>query len=262
MYKTEFSKYLSEFLVKTGYKLEYVSTKTNASLSAVGFYKNGDRTPKDDFINNFIKAFSLNKEIIKEIIERDRTPKNILNKLDELEKLKNTAISINGKDEIEMMRVPLYSSVSAGIGKCPEAVPIDYIDIPKIYGDIFSVVVDGDSMEPKIKKGDIIVVKKNEEIQVGEIGVFILNGEFGDAVVKRLKFKNGIHVLESDNTNYEDIKINTKDVIFCGKVVFIIKKDLKKENKNPLQHKIENLNSEQRKIIESIMNEFEITNKN
>ncbi|MGL5124071.1 MAG: LexA family protein [Fusobacteriaceae bacterium] len=262
MYKTEFSRYLSEFLMETGYKLEYVSTKTNASLSAVGFYKNGDRTPKDDFIDNFIKAFSLDEEIIKEIIARDRTPKNILTKLDKLEKLKNTVVNFSGREELEMMRVPLYSSVSAGIGKFPEAVPIDYIDIPKIYGEVFSVVVDGDSMEPKIKKGDIIVVKKNEEIKVGEIGIFILNREFGDAVVKRLKYKNGIHVLESDNINYEDIKINTKDVVFCGKVIFIIKKDLKKENKNLLQHKIENLNSEQRKIIEALMNEFDITNKN
>ncbi len=256
MHKTEFSKYLTEFMIETGYKLEYISTRTGASVAAVGFYKNGDRTPKNDFIDNFIKAFKVNEKEIREIISRDRTPKEILEKLDKLQNkfFKNKEII---DTDMELMTVPLYSSVSAGIGKTP----VSYINIPKIPGEIFSIVVDGDSMENKIKKGDIIVVNKNEEVQLGDIGVFLLNGELGEAVVKRLKFKNGIHILESDNLVYEDIEINTKDITCCGKVVFVIKNDLKKDAHNLLTTQIENLNNEQRKIIKTVMARFEAINK-
>ena len=260
MYKTEFSKYLTEFMIKTGYKLEYIATRTGASVAAVGFYKTGNRTPKNDFIDNFIRAFMVNEKKIREIISRDRTPKEILKKLDELQNifLKNKeTINI----DMELMTVPLYSSVSAGIGKIPDTIPVSYINIPKISGDIFSIIVDGDSMENKIKKGDIIVVNKNEEVQLGDIGVFLLNGELGEAVVKRLKFKNNLLVLESDNLAYEDIEINTKDITCCGKVVFVIKNDLKREVPDLLTTKIENLNKEQRKIIKTLMAGFEAMDK-
>lgn len=59
----------------------------------------------------------------------------------------------------------------------------------------FLVTVSGDSMEPAFQEGDLLLVKKTEELALGEFGLFSLNG---DGFVKRL----GDGRLESLNPAY------------------------------------------------------------
>lgn len=47
----------------------------------------------------------------------------------------------------------------------------------------FAVEVDGNSMEPDYLNGDILLVQSTPTIEVGEVGVFTLNG---DGYVKEL----------------------------------------------------------------------------
>lgn len=74
--------------------------------------------------------------------------------------------------------------------------------------------VNGDSMEPAYKDGDIVFVHKQEEsVRPGEIGVFTLNGE---GYMKRL----GDHTLESLNPKYPPILVANYDDLRCvGKVL-------------------------------------------
>ncbi|MEG3014894.1 MAG: LexA family transcriptional regulator [Cetobacterium sp.] len=156
------------------------------------------------------------------------------------------------KDPIKMMTIPVFESVAAGIGYIAEAEPIDYINIPEISGECVAIKVNGDSMESTFFSGDLVVLKKDVEVSLGEIGVF-LNKSTGEAVVKRLKKKNGVYVLESDNHIFKDIEIKTSEIVCCGKVVNFIKKDLRKKN-NPLLEKIESLDPKQQEIIEMMIN--------
>ena len=75
----------------------------------------------------------------------------------------------------------------------------------------FAIGVNGDSMEPTYRDGDTLLIKKQSDINIGEIGIFMINGE---AFVKEL----GDGVLISHNKKYKDIHINDS-VICLGKVI-------------------------------------------
>ena len=71
----------------------------------------------------------------------------------------------------------------------------------------------GDSMEPDYLNGDILLVQSTPTIEVGEVGVFTLNG---DGYVKEL----GEGELLSRNPEYDPIPIHESDSLQCwGRVI-------------------------------------------
>ena len=75
------------------------------------------------------------------------------------------------------------------------------------------ITVKGHSMEPTYNDGDKLLVKKQSELNIGEIGVFIINGE---SFVKEL----GKGKLISHNKQYQDIYCSDYDnMITVGKVI-------------------------------------------
>lgn len=245
--KKEFSKYLETFMQKHDYKLEYLADMTGASVSAIGHYKTGNRTPKDDFIEKFIEVFNLDSKEqnkIKLAVAMDRTPDIIKQQLN------------NKSNEIidtDFMVIPVYNSVSAGLGCLACADPIDYITVPKMAGEIIAIKVNGDSMEDTILDGATILVRKNTSVELGEIGVFLTNDiDYAEGFVKRLRHKNGTYVLESDNKKYEDIIVKTNDIIACGKVLKIIN-DTHKRLKDPLYEYIDKIDPAKRKLAEKML---------
>lgn len=112
--------------------------------------------------------------------------------------------------------VPYYGHIaSAGTGQYVfDDIPPEMIEIENTMDNMqanFAIGVNGDSMEPTYQDGDILLVKKQSEIHIGEVGIFMINGE---AYVKEL----GNGSLISHNNAYEDIKIS--DTTTCiGKVL-------------------------------------------
>lgn len=79
----------------------------------------------------------------------------------------------------------------------------------------FGVPVKGDSMEPIYHDGDTLIVENVEEVAVGEIGVFTIDG---NGYVKKL----GDGELLSLNSTYAPIPMN--DTIRCnGKVIGVLR---------------------------------------
>ncbi|MCQ9627808.1 helix-turn-helix domain-containing protein [Cetobacterium somerae] len=154
-------------------------------------------------------------------------------------------------ERIDLMSIPVYSSVAAGCGYIPDSEPVEYVYIPKISGECIGAKVNGDSMEPTLYQGDIVVIKKDIEVGLGEIGVF-MNKTTGESLVKRLKKKNGIFILESDNHIFRDIEIKSDEICCCGKVINIIKKDLKKKV-NHLQELIDDIPPSKIKLAEKLL---------
>lgn len=62
----------------------------------------------------------------------------------------------------------------------------------------FAVEVDGDSMEPDFHDGDIVLVKKDPDVQVGKVGLFVHDGK---GYIK----ERGKKCLISRNPEYPDI---------------------------------------------------------
>ena len=82
----------------------------------------------------------------------------------------------------------------------------------------FGIIISGDSMEPTIFDGSIAWVKRQDNLNDGEIGIFILNGE---SLCKKYDVSNGTYSLVSVNKKYHPIEIlESDDLRFVGKVVF------------------------------------------
>lgn len=76
----------------------------------------------------------------------------------------------------------------------------------------FILQVDGDSMLPKFKNGDLVTVKKADEVRPNNIGIFVVDGQ---VYIKQVQ-KGRLHSL---NPIYPDIEIKDFDEVYCiGKV--------------------------------------------
>lgn len=121
----------------------------------------------------------------------------------------------------EVSSIPLYESISAGCG-FESADIIDYLHLPNIKKPelYFGVRVKGDSMEPTIRDGSIIVIKKDEDIPDGRIGAFIVDNA---SFVKRIYRSADETQLVSDNRAYPPISVKEGNEYFeCGRVVKVL----------------------------------------
>lgn len=121
----------------------------------------------------------------------------------------------------DITRIPIISSVSAGRGEFGREDILDWLDIPisLCKNADYATFIKGDSMEPKIFDGDLILVKKTDFLDNGTIGVFKLN----DDVFCKKFYANPITkdiTLKSLNKIYNPIELQETDE-FCilGKVV-------------------------------------------
>ena len=120
----------------------------------------------------------------------------------------------NGSNEKGRL-IDYYRSVSAGSGEVifddVYSERITLPDIPEYRRVAYAVKVDGRSMEPLYNDGDVLLIEPTCEVQIGEIGIFNVNGQ---AYVKKL----GKDKLISLNKGYGDVPL-TEDSLCMGRVV-------------------------------------------
>lgn len=108
-----------------------------------------------------------------------------------------------------------YRLASAGTGQIifdmPPTKRIEIPDIPEYKKADYAIGVNGSSMEPIYHDGDTLLIEMTEEIERGEIGIFMVDSE---SYVKKL----GDGELISLNPEYDNIKL-TEDSKCMGKVI-------------------------------------------
>ena len=113
---------------------------------------------------------------------------------------KNNAAS-NGS-----VKVPVLGDVRAGLPM--EAVEniLDYEEISPdmaAHGDYFALRIRGDSMEPRIHEGDVVIVRRQPDVDSGDLAIVLVNGD--SATIKRVrKLSDGIMLIPL-NPSYEPI---------------------------------------------------------
>lgn len=118
------------------------------------------------------------------------------------------------------------------LGKVAAGVPIEAIEDIEDYeeitlemaraGEYFALRIKGDSMEPRIADGDVVIVREQNDCNNNDVAVVIVNGD--EATVKRIKkMPEGIMLIPS-NPSYEPMFFSNTDieklpVVVIGKVV-------------------------------------------
>lgn len=123
------------------------------------------------------------------------------------------------------VRIPVVGKVAAGIPI--EAVEdiLDWEEIPAAMatsGEFFALKIQGESMQPKMEEGDVVIVRKQASVENGETAVVMVNGE--DATVKKIKITDGGIMLVATNPKFEPMfysndEIHKLPVTIVGKVV-------------------------------------------
>jgi len=122
--------------------------------------------------------------------------------------------------------IPKIGSVKAGYNglAIEEIIGYELVDV-KNPQECVAFNVTGDSMEPRICEGDIAIVRKQPDIESGELAVIIINGNEG--TLKKVIKKNKALILQPFNNIYETkiiIGEELNEVIIYGKVIQIIQK--------------------------------------
>jgi len=128
------------------------------------------------------------------------------------------------------VRIPVYGEVAAGvpilaIENFDSEDPDDWEEITEDMargGDYFALRIHGDSMEPKISNGDIVIVRLQPDVENGETAIVRVNGD--SATCKKIKKTPQGLMLISTNPDYEPMLYSKQEVaelpvIIIGKVV-------------------------------------------
>lgn len=137
----------------------------------------------------------------------------------------NYYVANSGKQRSKGIIIKVLGRVAAGI---PIEAITDIIDTEEIpedlakTGEFFVLQIHGDSMEPRMYEGDVVIIRKQDDAESGDIVIAMVNGD--DATCKRLrKYRDGIELI-SNNPAYapmffSNAEIETKPVKIIGKVV-------------------------------------------
>ena len=121
------------------------------------------------------------------------------------------------KPKLRMLKIDYYAlPASAGTGNFLDSEFAEELLVPE--SDIaeqadFVISVGGDSMEPTFHNGDKVFVEKCDSVDIGEVGIFVVNG---DVYIK----ERGNNQLISHNKKYNPIALTEHDSAFCcGRVL-------------------------------------------
>ena len=197
-YKRIFSKNLRKYMSLNNKTQVDLINDLGFNKSAVSTWCNGTRLPRMDKVDALTKYFGIRRSDL---------------------------IEDKSESKIKPATIPVLGSVPAGI---PIEAIQDIIDYEEIdaataaKGEYFALQVKGSSMEPRIREGDIVIVRKQDDVESGEIAIVMVNGD--NATIKRLlKYEDGIR-LTATNPAYEPLyftndEILEKPVKVIGKVI-------------------------------------------
>lgn len=109
----------------------------------------------------------------------------------------------------EMATVPIVGRIACGTPILAEQNIEGSACVPARWRATFSLVCKGDSMEPKIHDGDLVAIRKQPEVENGEIAAVRIGEE---ATLKRVYVHDGMLELRPENTKYESIILVGKDM--------------------------------------------------
>lgn len=133
----------------------------------------------------------------------------------------NTPLSKATLKVIEPNSIPVLGTIAAGTPILAEQNIETYFSIDSSIKADFALKVKGDSMiKANIHDGDIVFIKKQCDIENGEIGAVLIDDE---ATLKRVYKENGTLTLQAENDNYAPRVYTNGNIRILGKMVANLK---------------------------------------
>lgn len=176
-----------------------ICNSTGISQSTLSQYRSGYSKPKDDRLRLIASVLDVNPAWLMGL----DVPMNLS------EKGKNPTIVSHS-----VARIPVLGYVAAGIPIEEIEDIVDWEEIPAEWlrggKKYFGLVLRGDSMEPRMYDGDVVIVQKQDDAESGEYVIAAVNGDH--ATCKRLmKYRDSI-ALVSLNSKYNPMIFTNEEV--------------------------------------------------
>lgn len=102
----------------------------------------------------------------------------------------------------EMDNVPLIGRIACGSPITAEENVEGIVSVPSNWRATFTLMCEGDSMEPRIHDGDLVAIRKQDAVEQGQIAAVRIDGE---ATLKHVYVYSDYIELRPENTAYESI---------------------------------------------------------
>ena len=233
-----FNDVLKQLRNKAGMNQEQLAKRLGLSKSAISMYESGSREPSLEILEAIADIFNVDmntltgakklsesingsdelspaeKQYIKKYRSLDHYGRKAVDSLMDIE-LERCSVVVELPRLITLPMADLPASAGTGqwLDEDGHFEDIDVIETPQSKKANIIIKVSGDSMEPLYHDGDALLVERQDRMEQGEIGIFIIDG---CGYIKKL----GHNELISVNPDYDNIPLTAQNSVKCyGKVV-------------------------------------------
>lgn len=223
--KIIFGQMIDYFRKQNNLTMEELGQKLGKATSSISRWVSGERYPKIEEIEQIaiffntdiytlIFGFNYNEDSKSDLL-------TVYNQLADIRKHKVYSYAQQQLDEQNKKR-SIYVVGTSAAGE-----PIEYgdFDSEMIQTDVpakadKAIHIKGDSMEPKIASNSIIFYHEQPTLEIGEIGIFEINGSAVTCKKYYVDYESKKIILKSINPKYEPMYFARDQVRILGKVVF------------------------------------------
>lgn len=183
---------LKEIRLARGLSQKKVALDLNLSPVVYGRYENGTRQPPHAILLMLAEYFGVSTDYLLGRGKGSQSPP---------------------APTKEGVRIPVVGRVPAGVPFTAIEEVLDWEEIAPEQakkGEYFALKVKGDSMEPRICDGDVLIIRKQSTAETGDIVIALIDGE--DATVKKLKLLDEGMALIPTNPAYDPLIFTKRDI--------------------------------------------------
>lgn len=187
-----------------------LAQRIGMSKSSVSMFESGDREPGLETLEAIADTFNVDLDYL-------MGKSDIRNRM-------QAELARSGYDS-GSARIPVLGTIRAGLPLDAVENILDWEEIPQALardGEYFALRITGDSMEPRIREGDVVIVRKQEQVDNGDVAVVMINGD--EATIKRYyKRETGVSLVAYnpayDPLHYSPEEVEELPVRVYGKVI-------------------------------------------
>lgn len=169
-----------------------LAEKLSLTPKAISFYELGSREPSGDALIRMAHILGTTTDYL----------------------LGNSIIKEADQKVSRGVRIPVLGRVVAGIPIEAVEEILDYEEItPELAatGEFFALKIRGHSMEPRMMEGDVVIVRRQDDVESGDVAIVLVNGN--EATVKRVKKQpEGITLIATNTSVYEPHFYSNKEI--------------------------------------------------
>lgn len=165
---------------QAGYSQQQLALKLGITQGSVSLWENNRNDPDTNTLIQLARVFGIPVDSL-----TDETPHREL-------------------DSIQVIRdaVPVLGSIACGQRVTPDTEPDGYADLPAGVHADFALRCKGDSMAPTFQDGDLVLIRKQPEVEPGQIAAVSIDNE---TTLKHVYQQDGGLLLVADNPRYQPI---------------------------------------------------------